>query len=50
MEAETADRKHRSALLNKRTAKMVIQGGVTTALRFGNCQRERVEMFKPELL
>ena len=50
VEAETADRKHRSALLNKRTAKMVIQGGVTTALRFGNCQRERVEMFKPELL
>src|SRR6266403_4287416 len=27
VEAETADRKHRSALLNKRTAKMVIQGG-----------------------
>ena len=29
---------------------MVIQGGVTTALRFGNYQRERGEMFKPELL
>ena len=29
---------------------MASKGGVTTALRIGNCQRDRGEMFKPELL
>jgi len=29
---------------------MASKGGVTTALRIGNCQRDRGEMFKLELL